>query len=262
MGGPIPTDLKPGEGSIEVHEEDLQILAKSLDPRKVTAALKKFRFIARTEALQHRFIEAEGLLYVMTCLTRYMWNPAVCREACNLLGGFTAQHSCHAQLIREGVLDVLFSLTLTHSKPALENEEEVEILLTAVEVKASGKTYFPGHPWGSAWEFCRELGSYGLEAVANFTSNEDKAIRKSCVEKGAERMSALVNDVILKENKTLTPSQIHRLQLNGHRLRANLEKLCHADSWDAMGKRNQRYWLKKEVYPMTKRGDPTWKPPK
>mmetsp|Transcript_3083 Transcript_3083/g.7144 ORF Transcript_3083/g.7144 Transcript_3083/m.7144 type:complete len:233 (+) Transcript_3083:37-735(+) len=232
MGGPIPTDLKPGEGSIEVHEEDLQILAKSLDPRKVTAALKKFRFIARTEALQHRFIEAEGLLYVMTCLTRYMWNPAVCREACNLLGGFTAQHSCHAQLIREGVLDVLFSLTLTHSKPALENEEEVEILLTAVE------------------------------AVANFTSNEDKAIRKSCVEKGAERMSALVNDVILKENKTLTPSQIHRLQLNGHRLRANLEKLCHADSWDAMGKRNQRYWLKKEVYPMTKRGDPTWKPPK
>ncbi|CAD7933376.1 unnamed protein product [Amoebophrya sp. A120] len=232
MGGEIPSDLKPTEGSIVVKEADLQVLAKSLDPRKVTAALQKFRFIARTETLQHRFIEAEGLLYVMTCLTRYMWNPAVCREACNLLGGFTAQHSCHAQLIREGVLDVLFSLTLTHSKPALDQETEVEILLTAVE------------------------------AVANFTANADKEIRAACVEKGAERMSALVNDVILKENKNLTPSQVHRLQLNGRRLRENLEKLCKADSWEDMGKRNQRYWLKREVYPMTKRGDPTWKPPK
>ncbi|CAD7958564.1 unnamed protein product [Amoebophrya sp. A25] len=229
---PIPTDLKPKEGNIDVDTKDLQVIATSLDPRVVTAALKKFRFIARTETLQHRFIEAEGLLYVMTCLTRYMWNPAVCREACNLLGGFTAQQSCHAQLVREGVLDVLFALTLTHSKPALERPEETEILLTVVE------------------------------AVANITANEDMEIRKACVDKGAERMSALVNDVILKENKQLTPSQIHRLKLNGNRLRQNLEKLCACEKWNDRSKRDQRYWLKKEVFPMTKRDDPTWKPPK
>lgn len=231
MSPTITSVLKPKEGQITVSQEDLRVMSTSLDPRRVINALNKFRFIARTEVLHHRFTEKNGLLFLMTCLKRYMWNPGVCKEACFLIAGFSAQHSSHATLINEGVVDSLVALACTHAKLAVCNSTEVDILVNV------------------------------LEALANFTANEDTDIRASIREGGAERLSALLNDIVLKENLSLAEDE-RIVRAIGMRLRRNLEYLCGCDKWSGKGKRNQNHYLSQEVYMLTKRGDPRWKLPK
>lgn len=228
----ISSDLKPPEGFIDVAEKDLRVISTSLDPRLVITSLKKFRFVARTEVLHHRFTEKNGLIYLITCLQRYMWSPHVCKEACYLIAGFSAQHSSHRTLVEQGVLDCLIALACTHAQGCLKSETEIDILISV------------------------------LEALGNFTANESKEIRGDIREKGGERLAALMKNIILKENTNLSEAQERKINLVASRLRRNLEYLCNCPAWDKMSKRNQKYYLNQEVYMLTKRGEPFFKLPK
>lgn len=91
-------------------------------------------------------------------------------------------------------------------------------------------------------------------------------IREICVEKGAERLAALLNDVVIARNTNVSGELKRKLERSSRRLRCNLEDLCPGVSkWESLGKRNQKFYINCEVMPLVMIGDPAerfWKPPK
>lgn len=200
--------------------EEVKLLTTSLDPRIVCAKMRDLRFIAKCETLHQRFFDMNGLTYLMTGLKRFMWNAGVCEEACFLLSFFMQNHDSHKALIGEECVDILFALVPSHAQTAVTDDQGVRILTLVAE----------------------SLGSLACSA--------EQSTRQLVVAKGGERMAALMAEVILKENKDMSPVERSRLERAVKRLRSNLETLCGVH-WDAKSARNKKYFLNKHVYMMT-----------
>ena len=101
-------------------------------------------------------------------------------------------------------------------------------------------------------------------------------IRQVCVEKGAGRVAALLNDVVLKRNPMLNQSDEEMEKKGMHdmlilkkkvvrsatRLRSNLEMICGEERFEDMSERDKKYFLNREVNQLIFQGDRNWKPPK
>ena len=231
-GGQIGAPKIVAEMHDHFSKSDLRMITTSKDPRTVMQKLKGLRFVARTWSLHKTFADAQGFVYLLTCLRRFSFHLGVCREAAYLVACFTQNPGCHALFVKEEIPETLIGLVCSHAGGAITDNEEVAVLIEAAD------------------------------ALANLANSEHERIREICVEKGAPRLAALLNDVVLKKNTSVSGELRRKLERSARRLRGNLEDLCGVQKWDNMGKRNQKFYVNCEVMPLVMIGDPHWKAPK